>query len=117
MRKKYLMQKAFAVTLASAMLAGTVAPVLPVEAATQKAIIVSNNRSVLVAGRNYYVKNENATNFKSSNESVATVDKDGKITPFKTGYVTISAIIDGKKVKNKFCFCLSELEISFSSRL
>ncbi len=113
MRAKKYMQKALVVTLTSVMLAGTVAPALPVEAATQKSVVVSNERTVLVAGRNYYVQNENATNFKSSNEAVASIDETGKITPKKTGYVTISATVDGEKVKTKF-MCVSKFGVTSS---
>ncbi len=113
MKAKQYIQKAFVVTLTSVMLAGTVAPASPVEAAAKKAIVVSNDRTVLVAGRNYYVKNENAANFKSSNESVASIDQTGKITPKKTGYVTISAKVDGETVKSKF-MCVSKYGVTSS---
>ncbi len=114
MRAKKYMQKALVVTLTSVMLAGTVAPALPAEAATQK-VVVSNERTVLVAGRNYYVQNENATNFKSSDASVASIDENGKITPLKTGYVTISATVDGETVKNKF-MCVSKFGVTASQK-
>lgn len=95
------MKKAAVITLACAMVAGTVVPV-SVSAAAKTTLTVSNNRTVLVAGRNYKVTTDAATDFESSNTKIATVSKDGKVTPKKTGYVTLTATVDGKTVKKKF---------------
>jgi len=108
MRMKKNLKKALVVSLACAMVASTV-PAYTVSAATaaKTAITVSNKRTVLVAGRTYNVKTVGATAFKSSNTSVATVSKTGKITPKATGYVTITATVDGKKVTTQF-LCVSK---------
>lgn len=100
-------KKALVITLASAMVVGTIVPTSPVIAKSKVAIIVSNKRTVLVSGRRYYVKNDNAKDFKSSNKEVATISDKGTIVPKKTGYVTISAIVNGKTIKTKF-LCVSK---------
>ncbi|MFA9464590.1 MAG: hypothetical protein ACERKN_09910 [Velocimicrobium sp.] len=99
---KKIMKRAIVVTLACAMVAGTAVPTQFVKAAAKTSIVISNKRTVMVAGRKYNVKTKDAKSFQSSNAKVATISKTGVITPKKTGYVTISAIVDGKKVKTKF---------------
>ncbi|MDK2809201.1 MAG: hypothetical protein PWP24_1938 [Clostridiales bacterium] len=108
MRK--IIKKAAVVTLTSAMVVTTVpavAPLVHVGAAAKTQIVVSNKRTVLVAGRTYSVKTKGATGFKSSNKKVATITKAGKISPKKTGYVNITAKVDGKTVTTKF-LCVSK---------
>ena len=49
------------------------------------------------------VKNgiKNTTDWRSSNESVATVDSRGKITGVSTGVVTISCVNNGKHISKE----------------
>jgi|GEM_PF-2459806 len=86
------------------------------EAATN-VLKVTNNRYVMVAGRTYKVTNSGAYGFTVSNSKVARITSKGKITPLKTGYVTITAKVAGKKISAAFLCVDANGTVSTQSKL
>lgn len=105
-KARSVLKRAFVVALSCALISGNVVPAV-VGAAGKSKVKEAESETIIVTGKRYSISNKNAKSFKSSNKKIATVTKDGKIIPKKTGYVIISAVINGKSVKNKF-LCVSK---------